>query len=137
MKKDMKFAGNLIFARMSLRFGAGSCTHLGAALVLGFAALASTAYAETPGEKDAKYGKAPAATCIGCHGIEGYKASFPNIYSVPKISGQSQKYIENSLLAYRKGERSHPTMKAIAAALSDADITALAAYYSKNAAVAK
>jgi cytochrome c553 len=107
---------------------------LSAAVAVFISTLLSAAQAETPGEKDAKYGKAPAATCIGCHGIEGYKASFPNIYSVPKISGQSQKYLENALQAYRKGERSHPTMKAIAGALTDADITALAAYYSKNTA---
>lgn len=67
--------------------------------------------------------------CIGCHEIPGYKASFPSVYAVPKITGQSAKYLEAALLAYRKGERSHPTMRAIAGSLSDADIADLAAYY--------
>ena len=42
---------------------------------------------------DAKAGEKKIAMCIGCHGIEGYKASFPEIHSVPMISGQNAKYI--------------------------------------------
>ena len=67
--------------------------------------------------------------CIGCHEIAGYKASFPAVYMVPKIAGQSARYIESALIAYRKGERSHPTMRAIAGSLTDQDILDLAAYY--------
>lgn len=83
---------------------------------------------------DAVQGSAEAARnkvsmCIGCHGIPGYKASFPSVYSVPMISGQSPKYLENALMAYKKGERSHPTMRGIAAGLSDQDMADLAAYY--------
>ena len=78
---------------------------------------------------NAEAGQAKASSCIGCHGIPGYKASFPNVYSVPMIAGQSAKYIEASLAAYRKGDRSHPTMRAIAGSLSDQDIADLAALY--------
>ena len=53
--------------------------------------------------------------CIGCHGIPGYKATFPEVYPVPMIGGQSAKYIENALNAYKKGERKHPSMRGIAA----------------------
>ena len=67
--------------------------------------------------------------CVGCHGIPGYKTAFPVVYSVPKIAGQSAKYIENALIAYRKGERTHPSMRGIAGSLSDQDIADLAAYY--------
>jgi cytochrome c553 len=67
--------------------------------------------------------------CTGCHTIPGYQASFPRVYRVPMISGQSAKYLESALLAYRKGDRSHPTMRAIAQGLDDAAIAALAAYY--------
>jgi cytochrome c553 len=94
--------------------------------------LSTPVVAAAPGENVVKISSGAIAMCIGCHGIEGYKASFPAVYSVPKISGQSQKYIENALQAYRKGDRTHPTMRAIAGSLSDADITALAVYYSKN-----
>ncbi len=67
--------------------------------------------------------------CIGCHGIEGYKATFPELYHVPMIAGQNAKYIETALNEYKKGARSHPTMDAIAGSLSDQDIADLAAYY--------
>jgi cytochrome c553 len=73
--------------------------------------------------------------CIGCHGIPGYKASFPNVYSVPKIGGQSEKYLVNALNAYKKGERNHPSMKGIAWSLSDQDIADLAAYYAAGVSV--
>jgi len=70
--------------------------------------------------------------CIGCHGIPGYKASFPEVYQVPMIGGQSAKYIESALHAYKKGDRKHPSMRGIAASLSDQDIADVAAYYSQQ-----
>lgn len=70
--------------------------------------------------------------CIGCHGIPEYKASFPEVYRVPKIGGQSAKYIESALNAYKKGERKHPSMRGIAASLSDQDIADIAAFYSQT-----
>ncbi len=81
-------------------------------------------------EGKAEAGKEKNAMCIGCHGIPGYKASFPVVYRVPLIGGQNAKYIESALHAYKKGERSHPTMRGIAGSLSDQDIADLAAYYS-------
>ncbi len=81
---------------------------------------------------DVKAGEAKNAMCIGCHGIQGYQASFPEVYKVPMISGQSAKYIASSLNAYKKGERKHPTMRGIAETLSDQDIADLSAYYSVN-----
>lgn len=70
--------------------------------------------------------------CIGCHGIPGYKASFPEVYQVPMIGGQSAKYIESALRAYQKGERKHPSMRGIAASLTDQDIADVAAYYAQQ-----
>jgi cytochrome c553 len=84
---------------------------------------------------DAKVGQSKAAMCIGCHGIIGYQASFPEIHKVPKISGQGAKYIISSLNAYKKGERKHPTMRGIADSLSDQDMADLAAYYSTHGVV--
>ena len=63
---------------------------------------------------DAKAGENKVAMCIGCHGIKGYQASFPEVYKVPMISGQGAKYIVSALSAYKKGDRRHPTMGAIA-----------------------
>lgn len=67
--------------------------------------------------------------CLGCHGIKGYQASFPEIYKVPMIAGQGAKYIVAALTAYQKGDRKHPTMRGIAADLSEQDKADLAAYY--------
>jgi cytochrome c553 len=69
--------------------------------------------------------------CVGCHGIPGYKASFPEVYRVPMIGGQSAKYIEAALQAYKKGDRKHPSMRGIAASMSDQDIADVAAFYSQ------
>jgi len=85
---------------------------------------------------DAKQGETKNAMCIGCHGIVGYQASFPEIHKVPMISGQGSKYIVSALNAYKKGERKHPSMRGIADTLSDQDIADLAAYYEASGAVA-
>ncbi len=69
------------------------------------------------------------AMCSGCHGIEGYKTAFPSVYHVPKIGGQSPTYIVNALKAYQSGERSHPSMRGIAASLSEETMKQLADYY--------
>ena len=82
---------------------------------------------------EAKAGETKIAMCIGCHGIPGYQASFPEVHKVPMISGQGAKYIASALTAYRKGERKHPTMRGIAGSLSDTDIVDLAAFYSAQA----
>lgn len=99
-----------------------------AAAILPLAALA-----QQPAAPAAAAPGAPKAVnvsmCTGCHTIPGYQSSFPRVYRVPMISGQSAKYIESALQAYRKGDRNHPTMRAIALGLDDAEIAALAAYY--------
>jgi cytochrome c553 len=81
---------------------------------------------------DPAKGEAKAAMCIGCHGIIGYQATFPEVHKVPMISGQTDKYIAASLVAYQKGDRKHPTMRGIAASLTEQDIADLAAYYSQH-----
>jgi len=85
---------------------------------------------------DAKAGATKNAMCIGCHGIKGYQASFPEVYKVPMISGQGAKYIMAALGEYKKGDRKHPTMRGIAASLSEQDMADLAAYYSAHGVVA-
>ena len=78
---------------------------------------------------DAAAGKAKTSMCAGCHGIGGYKTAFPAVYSVPKLGGQHAAYIVKALQEYKAGTRSHPTMRAIAAGLSDKDMADLGAYY--------
>jgi cytochrome c553 len=81
---------------------------------------------------DVASGQKKAAMCIGCHGIPGYRASFPEIHQVPMISGQGAKYIASALSAYKKGERKHPTMRGIAGSLSDQDIADVSAFYASH-----
>ena len=81
---------------------------------------------------NAKAAENKVAMCIGCHAIPGYKAVFPEVYSVPMIGGQSAAYIDGALKAYRKGDRKHPSMRGIAGSLSDQDIADLAAYYAQQ-----
>ena len=85
---------------------------------------------------DANAGLAKNAMCIGCHGIKGYQSSFPEVYKVPMISGQTAGYISSALHEYKKGDRKHPTMRGIATTLTDQDIADLSAYYSVHGLVA-
>ena len=88
----------------------------------------AAAWAQTPAG-DAAEGAKKNSMCIGCHGIAGYKTAFPEVYSVPKIGGQHPAYIVKALQAYKAGDRNHPSMRGIAATLSDKDMADLAAYY--------
>jgi cytochrome c553 len=97
-----------------------------------FLAAASAAHAQgVTGSAEA--GQKKAEMCIGCHGIPGYQNSFPEIHKVPKISGQTDKYIVASLVAYKKGERRHPSMRGIAGSLSEQDMADLGAFYASQA----
>lgn len=105
------------------------------------AAAALAASAAAHGQQPAAGGKPDAAKphismCTGCHTIPGYQASFPRVYRVPKIGGQSARYIEAALQGYKKGERDHPTMQAIAKGLTDQQIADIAAYYAARGAEA-
>ena len=70
--------------------------------------------------------------CQGCHGIEGWRTAYPEVYSVPRIAGQHQAYLVKALQEYKSGERTHPSMRAIAASLSDQDMADVAAYYAQG-----
>jgi cytochrome c553 len=94
-----------------------------------FASAAATAQTSAQTAGDAAKGKALANTCLGCHGVPGYKNAYPN-YSVPKLEGQHPEYLVLALQAYRSGERSHLTMHSQASSLSDEDMANIAAYFS-------
>lgn len=108
-----------------------------ALFVLAVASVTGTALAQTPAPAKApaqpaagsKPIEAKVAACVGCHGIKGYQASFPEVYKVPMIAGQSAKYIAASLVAYKQGDRKHPTMRSVADTLTEQDINDIAAYY--------
>ncbi|TMG86175.1 MAG: cytochrome c [Betaproteobacteria bacterium] len=83
---------------------------------------------------DAAAGAKRTQMCVGCHGILGWRTAFPEVYKVPKLGGQHEAYIVKALQEYKSGERTHPSMRAIAASLSDREMADLAAYYSAPAA---
>lgn len=78
-------------------------------------------------EGDAEAGKKLGYTCLGCHGIEGYRNAYPS-YRVPKLGGQKAGYIEIALRGYRDGTRQHPTMEGQASSLTDQEIADVSAY---------
>jgi cytochrome c553 len=84
---------------------------------------AVAAHASTP-KGNPEAGAQKNAMCIGCHGIVGFKTGFPEVYRIPKIYG---------LNAYKSGERSHPSMRAIAESLTDQDMADLGAYFESAA----
>ena len=93
----------------------------------GQAPAATPPAAATPGPQAPVQAKV--AMCIGCHGIPGYQATFPEVHKVPMIAGQNAKYIASALTAYAKGDRKHPTMRGIALPLGDKDIAEISEYY--------
>ena len=78
-------------------------------------------------EGDPEAGEPLAYTCLGCHGIEGYRNAYPS-YRVPKLGGQKAAYLVAAVQGYRDGTREHPTMQAQANSLSDQEIEDIAAY---------
>ncbi len=99
-------------------------------LTLLAAAFALPALAQTKG--DATAGKEKIQMCQGCHGIEGWRTAYPEVFPVPRIGGQHEAYLVSALKAYKSGERNHPSMRAIAASLSEKDMQDLAAFYASS-----
>ncbi|MDP3295771.1 MAG: cytochrome c [Nevskia sp.] len=83
----------------------------------------AAAPAAAAGGKPAQVG-----VCAACHGENGVSASplFPN------LAGQHRSYIEVALKGYKSGARKNAVMGGQAAGLSDADIKALAVWYSSQ-----
>ncbi len=63
--------------------------------------------------------------CAGCHGETGKAV----LADYPNLAGQNQRYLANSLRAYKSGERQNSAMRVMVGTLTDAEIEALASYY--------
>ena len=79
-------------------------------------------------EGDPERGEILADTCMGCHGIPGYRNAYPS-YRVPKLGGQHTEYLVLAMQGYRSGNRQHPTMRAQGASLTDQDMLDIAVYF--------
>ena len=97
---------------------------------LAVAALLAAAGAQAEGDPAAGKTKTEKLMCNGCHGRQGIKTAFPEVYSVPKLGGQHAAYLVKALQGYKSGERDHPSMVPIAKSLSDKEMADIAAYYS-------
>ena len=80
---------------------------------------------------DLERGAELANTCLGCHGIPGYRNAYPS-YRVPKLGGLAEEYLVIALQGYKNETRGHPTMQAQAATLSEQDMKDLAAYFASQ-----
>lgn len=98
-----------------------------AAVVVLAVALLGFSSPEAMAEGDPARGEAVAYSCLGCHGIEGYRNAYPS-YRVPKLGGQKTAYLVAALKGYKDGSRQHPTMQAQAKSLTDQEIEDIAAY---------
>ena len=64
--------------------------------------------------------------CMACHGAQGNS----QIAAVPSLAGQPKVFIENQLVLIREGLRDIPQMKGMLDGLKDAELVALAKYFS-------
>lgn len=69
-----------------------------------------------------------ANTCVGCHGPSGVSQG----PATPSIAGMSKDYFIESMNAYANGDRPSTIMMRIAKGYSEADIAAMAEYFSKQ-----
>lgn len=72
-------------------------------------------------------GQQRAAYCSACHGYAGK----PVADQWPILAGQRAAYLEQQLVAYKRGDRTQPLMQAVIDKFGEEDFAALAAYYSQ------
>jgi cytochrome c553 len=84
------------------------------------AALPLQAMSETPPSRT--------AVCAACHG-EGGRSNMANI---PSLAAQPPVFVETQLIMIREGLRPVPPMQGMLDGVADAEVTALARYYSQQ-----
>jgi len=89
-----------------------------------------------PAAGDPKRGQVLSDTCMGCHGIPGYRNAYPS-YRVPELGGQHPDYIVLALQGYKNQTRPHKTMHAQAASLTDQDMRDIAAFFATEGGIEK
>ncbi len=65
--------------------------------------------------------------CKACHGVDG-KSVAPGI---PHLAAQRERYLADSIKAYREGKRFHSALKQMAGRMTQADVHNVAAYYAR------
>lgn len=77
-----------------------------------------------------KSGENVRARCVSCHGMNGITVT--TLW--PNLAGQQSLYLQKQLHNFKSGKRKSPIMGVIAKELTDKEITAVAEYYSQQAA---
>lgn len=95
-------------------------SHIGA-IIIGLCSLMS--FALFAANSDA--GMTKSLLCSGCHGTDGNSAS--GVW--PKLAGQHATYLAKQMREFKSGVREDAVMKGMVAALSDADIDDIAAFF--------
>lgn len=126
----MKFKRNAACAVMAFKVTVQRAVRIG---MLGLAVSALTPISLAIAAGDVAAGGEKSYTCLGCHGVKHYVNTYPT-YHVPRIAGQHEAYLVAALQAYRSKTRSHPTMQANAALLTDQDIEDIAAWFAAQGA---
>ena len=91
-----------------------------------FAAEEAKPAAAAPAKPDLAKGQTTATNvCAACHTSDGSRGSPAN----PIIQGQHAEYLVKQLTEFKAGKRTSPIMQGMAAALSDADMKNVAAFY--------
>jgi len=67
------------------------------------------------------------AVCSGCHGENGISQT----ENIPSLAGQPDQYIQWQLVFFRAGSRKNEQMQPIAAEITNEDVRAFGAYFSK------
>ncbi len=86
---------------------------------------------QTDAAGDPQRGAVLADTCMGCHGIPGYRNTYPS-FRVPRLGGLHADYVVLALQGYRDQMRPHDTMHAQAVSLSDQDMRDIAAWFASK-----
>ena len=79
---------------------------------------------------DAAAGEGKAAMCAACHMPDGNSV----VGEFPKLAGQHEKYLVKQLSEFKSMKRKNDIMFGMAAALSEADMADIAAFYASKAA---
>jgi cytochrome c553 len=102
-------------------------SHTAAWLAAALLIVAIASWAAAVGPVDALAGSPLLPACQACHGRDGISESA----DIPNLAGQKKGYLAKQLDAFKRGERKNELMAAIAAQLSDAEIQALATFWSR------
>ncbi len=79
----------------------------------------------SPRPTRARAAPSPSAVCVACHTNDGSRGSPAN----PILQGQHADYLVKELGEFKSGKRDNAIMKGMAAALADADMKNVAAFY--------